>query len=238
MQRDRIQTGSSETASKGQRTADPVPEPEAQMTTLKRWMRLGATRPGGAGLAAAILLGATTAFAGPPWLSIELPANPYDRLTRGAIALVRTYHHGVPMQIQVRGTAEGLIDGERVSLPLELVATQATGLYALRGKLPDDGTWVLVVRGGDPDYPVTAIVDIAPDGTVRAVDVPLRGNDPPVPREVTGPEIDARLRSLASAGGPEVVFAKAGHGPGPWPIVGLVALGLVGAGLWGVVRKR
>ena len=142
------------------------------------------------------------------------------------------------MQIQVRGTAEGLIDGERVSLPLELVATQSTGLYALRGKLPDEGAWVLVVRGGDPDYPVTAIVDIGPNGAVRAVDVPLRGNDPPVPREVTGPEIDARLQALASVDGRDLVFAKAGHGPGPWPIVGIAVLGLVGAGLWGVARKR
>jgi hypothetical protein len=55
---------------------------------------------------------------------------------------------------------------------------------------------------------------------------------------VTGQEIDARLRSLASAGAPDVVFAKAGHGPGPWPVVGLAVLGLVGAGLWGISRQR
>lgn len=205
------------------------------MNTTKRPTR----RP--AVLAAALLLTlATTALAGPPWLSIELPANPYDRLTRGAIALVRTYHHGVPMQIQARGTAEGLIDGERVSLPLELVATSATGLYALRGEIPDDGSWVLVVRAGDEDYPVTAIVDLGPGGAVRAVDVPLRAGDPPLPREVTGQEIDARLRSLASAadGMPDVVLAKTGHGAGPWPAVGVIVLGLAGAGLWRFSRRR
>jgi hypothetical protein len=181
---------------------------------------------------------ATTALAGPPWLSIELPANPYDRLTRGAIALVRTYHHGGPIQLQVRGTAEGLIDGERVSLPIELVPAGATGLYALRVELPERGAWVLVVRGGADEGGVTAIVDVGPDGTVRAVDVPTRGESPPVPREVTGQEIEARLRSLASAGAPDVVLAKAGHGPGPWPVVGLVVLGLAGAGLWGISRRR
>ena len=199
------------------------------------------TRRGAAGLAAALLLTlATTAIAGPPWLSIELPANPYDHLTRGAIALVRTYHHGVAMQIQARGTAEGLVDGERVSLPVDLVATSATGVYALRGEIPESGSWVLVIRAGDEDYPVTAIVDLGPDGAVRAVDVPLRGSNPPVPREVTGQEIDARLRSLASAadGTPDLVLAKAGHGPGPWPLVGVIVLGLASAGLWGFSRKR
>jgi hypothetical protein len=192
-------------------------------------------------LAALLLLTlATAALAGPPWISIELPANPYDRLTRGAIALVRTYHHGGPIQLQVRATAEGLIDGERVSLPLELVATSATGLYALRGEIPGRGSWVLIVRGGAEEGGVTAIVDLGPDGAVRAVDVPTRGDNPPVPREVTGPEIDARLRSLASAvdGGPDVVLAKAGHGPGPWPVVGLVVLGLAGAGLYRPARRR
>lgn len=191
-------------------------------------------------LAAALLLTlASAALAGPPWLSIELPANPYDRLTRGAIALVRTYHHGVPMQIQARGTAEGLVDGERVTLPLELVSTSAAGVYALRGEIPDDGSWVLVVRAGDEDYLVTAIVDLGPGGAVRAVDVPLRAGDPPLPREVTGQEIDARLRSLASASGmPDVVLAKTGHGAGPWPAVGVVVLGLAGAGLWRFSRKR
>lgn len=185
-----------------------------------------------------VLVVATTALAGPPWLSIELPANPYDRLTRGAIALVRTYHHGGPIQLQVRATAEGLIDGERVSLPLELVATGATGLYALRGDLPARGAWVLVVHGGAEGEGVTAIVDVGPAGVIRAVEVPTRGENPPIPREVTGQEIDARLRSLASAGSPDVVLAGAGHGPGPWPVVGVVVLGLAGAGLWRVSRRR
>lgn len=209
------------------------------MTTEKRFSEKHWIPRRAAGLAAVLLLTlAASAVAGPPWLSIELPANPYDRLTRGAIALVRTYHHGGPIQLQVQGTAEGLVDGERVSLPLELVPAGATGLYALRVQLPERGAWVLVVRGGAEEGGVTAIVDVGPDGTVRAVDVPTRGENPPIPRDVTGQEIDARLRSLASAGAPGVVLAKAGHGPGPWPVVGFVILGLAGAGLWGISRKR
>ena len=44
--------------------------------------------------AALTLLATTPAFAGPPWISIEIPANPYNSTTRGAFCLVRVYHHG------------------------------------------------------------------------------------------------------------------------------------------------
>ena len=198
-----------------------------------------------AGLAVALLLFlSSTAFAGPPWLSIELPANPYDRQTRGSIAIVRTYHHGMPMQLQVLGTAEGLIDGERVSLPLELIATSSTGVYALKGELPGRGVWVLVVRGGAEGNGVTALVDVGPDGSVRAVDVPTRGEDPPVPRAITAQEIDARLRSLASAGTATggLVLAKPGHGGSRGTGITLAviaAVGLpVGVGVWRSRRRR
>ena len=185
----------------------------------------------------------TVTLAGPPWLSLELPANPYDRQTRGALALVRTYHHGVAIQLQVRATAEGLVDGERVSLPLELVATETTGLYALRGQLPSRGTWILVVRGGAEDDYVTALVDVGPDGTLRTVEVPTRGENPPVPRAIGAPEIDSRLRALAAAGpSGGVVLAKPGHGgPGSrvLTLAVIAAIGLpAGFGAWRSIRRR
>lgn len=196
------------------------------------------------GLAVILLVAVVaTALAGPPWLSIELPANPYHRETRGALALVRTYHHGGPIQLQVRATAEGLVDGERVSLPLELAPTGTAGLYALRGKLPTRGAWVLVVRGGAEDASVTALVDVGPDGALRSVEVPTRGEDPPIPRAVTGAEIESRLRALAAAPASSgVVLARPGPGGGGGGVLTLAviaAIGLpVGFGAWRSIRRR
>ena len=53
------------------------------------------TKPTRTAIAAlAFLLAATSiALAGPPWISIEYPANALDKETRGALALVRIYHH-------------------------------------------------------------------------------------------------------------------------------------------------
>ena len=36
----------------------------------------------------------SSALAGPPWIAIEYPANPFDRTSRDAFLTVRTYHHG------------------------------------------------------------------------------------------------------------------------------------------------
>ena len=60
---------------------------------------------------------ATTAVAsGPPWISIELPANPYDESTKGAYLLVHSFHHGTAIGYIVTGTAEGIVNGERRSV--------------------------------------------------------------------------------------------------------------------------
>ena len=53
------------------------------------------------------------ALGGPPWISIELPVNPYDQSMRGAFLLVHAFHHGTPMGFIVTGTAEGIVNGER-----------------------------------------------------------------------------------------------------------------------------
>ncbi|PYP64227.1 MAG: hypothetical protein DMD37_03225, partial [Gemmatimonadetes bacterium] len=34
---------------------------------------------------------------GPPWISIELPVNPYDRTMQGAFLLVHAFHHQTPV---------------------------------------------------------------------------------------------------------------------------------------------
>ena len=58
----------------------------------------------------ALTLAAAPLHAGPPWISIELPANPLNATTRGMFLLVRSYHHGDAMQMPVTGTATGLVN--------------------------------------------------------------------------------------------------------------------------------
>ena len=143
---------------------------------------------------------ATPAHAGPPWISIELPANPMNSTTRGAYLLVHSFHHDLAMRQVLEGHAEGLVDGRRQSIALRFTDTSRDFVRALQKNWPDEGTWVLVITvGGHPDG-ATALVGIAGDGTVRSVDVPTtRQGRWVVPRQVTPKDVDAMLTRLAAA---------------------------------------
>ena len=147
----------------------------------------------------------STALAGPPWIAIEYPANPFDQSSRGAFLTVRTYHHGDLMAKTVTGTAEGVVNGKRQSVRLDIRPGSQAGMYVVRWERPADGRWVLVINSGSQGViDATAVVEISPTGTVASVTVPTRAiaNGWISPRPVASAEIDALLqgRALASAG--------------------------------------
>ena len=157
--------------------------------------------------AALMFTAAATAVAGPPWISIEYPPSPYDRVTRTAYLLVHSYHHFTPVGLPVSGTAEGIVKGERKSIKLDFEATSRDGVFALRKQWPDAGTWTLVIsvtQGQGEFNTVTAVVDIGANGQVAAVEVPTRqaqGNEErgwTYPKSVKIGDIDAQLRKRAS----------------------------------------
>lgn len=142
---------------------------------------------------------ATPLAAGPSWMSIEYPANPYDQRTREAFLVVNTYHHGEPANTPVRGSAEGIVRGERRSLPLTFRETSRPGAYALTQQWPREGKWVLMLTlHGTHGLEASGLVVLGADGTPSRVTVPTRRDGPhQVPRPVTADEVAA---ALAAAG--------------------------------------
>ena len=149
----------------------------------------------------AALTVASPLLAGPPWISIETPINPWDPSTRGAFLLVHAFHHGTPLNLPVSGTAEGLVNGERRSVPLTFQRTSRDGVYALRNQWGAAGEWslILTVSQGRDDV-AQAMVKVSGE-RVLAVDVPTRdgGEAHPLPRRFTAAEIDASLRNRVVA---------------------------------------
>jgi hypothetical protein len=144
---------------------------------------------------------AAPALAGPPWISIELPANPYDAASRGAFLLVHAFHHGTPVAFPVTGTAEGIVNGERRSVKLEFAKTSRDGVFALRQMWPTEGTWTLVITVSQgPGDGATAVIELGADGAVVSIKVPTtRQGDWTVPARVAMADIDAGLRARAGA---------------------------------------
>ena len=154
---------------------------------------------------AAVALLSTAAFvkAGPPWISIEYPANPYDSASRGAFLLVHAFHHGTPVNFPVSGSAEGLVNGARKTVSLEFKNTSRPGVYALQKQWASEGVWTLVigVTQGEGEYnTVKAVVELGADGQVASVNVPTRRNAQGyvIPAPVAMSDVEAGLRARSS----------------------------------------
>lgn len=189
---------------------------------------------------APLLVAATIAIAGPPWISIEYPPNRLDKETRGALALVRIYHHENAGQFPVEGTAEGMVDGQRVSLPLKFTAVGDEGVWAAWGKIPEEGNWVLAIHGTDGvSKAEISILAALADGNqeISFVKVP-RSREGNWPRAANDRDVASMLETA-------IVMAEAqGRSPFSAITVGEAAMGLGGAlllipfGLTAVRRRR
>jgi hypothetical protein len=153
----------------------------------------------------AIAVSVNPAQAGPPWIAVEYPANPHHSSTRGATFLVHTFHHGDHITPSITASFEGLVDGRRQTRQARVAATHRAGVYAVRGDVPSDGTWLAVVRMRAGTAPATAVVTLGSDAQVLAIDVPTdRSRDGwYIPRDASEADITAALRSarIAREGG-------------------------------------
>ena len=146
---------------------------------------------------------AATAFvkAGPPWISIEYPANPYAQDSRDAFLYVHAFHHGTPTEYPVSGTAEGMVKGDRRTVSLEFKTTSRPGVYALTKQWPSEGTWTLVLgvtQGNGESNTAYALVELGASGQVTSVNVPtLKRNGYTMPAPIVMADIDAALRTRA-----------------------------------------
>jgi len=148
-------------------------------------------------LIAGLALPAAALAKGPPWISIELPANPFDAATRGAYLVVHAFHHGTALPLPVNGTAEGIVNGQRRSVPLSFQRTSQTGAFALQNQWGERGRWVLIitVSQGEEGGVAQAMVRIGEDGKVAGIEVPTqKGREGAFPRRITQAEIEAALR--------------------------------------------
>ena len=176
---------------------------------------------------------ATPAVAGPPWITVEL------RPMGDVVAWARTWHHGTPMALPLTGTAEGLVNGQRRSVPLRFDTTSEANAFAIMRTWGTEGVWVLTfgVSAGEHGNAGAAIgVDRA--GTAAFVRFPrtLQGGS----RTATRSEIDVMLRALEDGRQPPVL-GRAGFGGLLWtfgPVIVLLITGTILVRVGAVVLRR
>lgn len=149
----------------------------------------------------------TSPVKGPPWVSVEYPANPHDPATRGALVVLHSYHHALQIETAATASAISLVNDQRRTVPLEIAPTSRDGVYAVRGELPEGVASVLVLttgEGGDHGAAASALVAVGGDHDVLAVRVPhdaREGGQWLVPREPTEREIESLLRTAVALDG-------------------------------------
>jgi hypothetical protein len=98
-----------------------------------------------------------------------------------------------PAKAQITGTAEGVVNGARRSVPLRLAPTAAAGAFAVSHDWPQEGVWVVSLTGHCGGSTASAVVPMGPNGF-------LRESSRFFPRAATAAEVDAVLKTLAGGG--------------------------------------
>lgn len=154
--------------------------------------------------AARLILLASAALAfGPPSITVT-PVEGKRAPTPGAVFMIHSEHHHDEYPLTAKARAEGIVNGQRVSRPIALVAVPGKEVTWTATRQWTAGTpWVLVFtieQGDRGKYGVAeAIVRVAADGRVLGVE-PMRAPNErggTYPRAAEAKEVEAALATLA-----------------------------------------
>jgi hypothetical protein len=148
-------------------------------------LRMGMLRIGITACAAvALALGEGFSF------TLGNPVAAQDYRAKTASFVFRTEGCADPAKAQITGTAEGLVNGIRHSVPLKVSAMAKAGIYAVYQTWPTEGAWVVNLKGACGAENAGALVPTTTKGF-------LRDSVKFFPRPARHMEIETALRNLA-----------------------------------------
>lgn len=138
-------------------------------------------------LLAAVIATATQLFGGGFFLELGNPeANP-EAKAKHALVIVRATGCHDPAQAKIDGTATGVVDGKRRTIPLELTRLSAPGTFALTQQWPAKGRFAIALVGRNEGATTSLVVQAGENGIERKT---ARW----FPRQPSGEEVDAALQ--------------------------------------------
>ena len=136
------------------------------------------------------------------FLSVSTPERPSD----DSVLLVSPQGCGQPRDAKISGSAEGLVKGHRLSLPLDM-KMDSSGTYRIRREWPQEGVWVLAVTATYGGLTRSVLVELGSDGFARRVKKKSTGESVPFAgrtslHKLTSGEIDTALHALSGQRSP------------------------------------
>ncbi|MFY9554950.1 MAG: hypothetical protein WAV47_09595, partial [Blastocatellia bacterium] len=149
---------------------------------------------------------------------------------KGVVLIARTYGCHQPADAKLSATAEGLINGKRRSIPLELHGV-GSGVYAIKQEWPSEGAWVIALTGDYNSMTSSVLVRLGENGQVMPGTSLKEGNLKGVHatgarRKWIAQEIDSALRTpagITSQAGDADNPVFSAFGPITWLVAGLGA---------------
>jgi hypothetical protein len=150
-----------------------------------------------------ILALAPAALAGGFQLSVETPDATIAAQQKKAVLVVRTFGCHTPADASITAKADGLVNGKRQSLDLELRPV-GTGVYTIEKQWGSEGAWVVTVSGAYNGMTSSLLVELGANGSVRPgtkiAEGQLKGRYARAERrKFTDKEIDDALRALTGS---------------------------------------
>jgi hypothetical protein len=166
---------------------------------------------------------------GPPWVSVEIRAHASSN--HPGWLVIRTFHHADAVGYPLSGTAEGLVNGRRVSVPLRfeiLNPDSQSGVFLVPTVWAQGSPWVLnIALDAGEHMGAGVVVAVGPSGDPAFVRFPrvVEGYTRPATRS----EVDQLLAALAGyqepprlSRGDVVGFVR--RNPAPLATLGAIAL--------------
>ena len=139
---------------------------------------------------------------GPPHITVR-PVTDSSAAATGAVLLIEPRHHLATADLTLTARAEGLVDGERVSLPLR-VTRLTVGQFSLSRQWQNGTPWLLVLaaeEGPNGAHGVAeALVRIDASGAVATIDYPEAGwiGKNYTPKRTAPADIDALVAGMVA----------------------------------------
>lgn len=114
-------------------------------------------------LPVALLAGILPLLAGGFYLELGSASANAEAKTKNAALVARLTGCHEAEKGSVEGTAEGIVDGKRQSIPLKVIALSQPGMFAVAQQWPSEGNWVVKLIGKHPAFPdgTSAIVRVS-----------------------------------------------------------------------------